>query len=264
VVDNMLKALDQGHVGALVLLDLSAAFDTVDPAILHDVLRRRFGVCGNALDWLMDFLTDRTQIVRAGRSESAVSTVEYGVPQGSVLGPKRFIEYTEDVTDLLRRHELLYHLFADDMQGLLHCPPIDVPKIVSTLNDCFVDVSSWCASRRLQLNASKTELLLFGTATNLRKIPPGSGMMHAGPSAIDAADTVRDLGVILDAHLSMHEHVSKVAQVCFYHLRRLRSVRQQLGRDVTVKLIVAFVFSRLDYCNAVLAGLPAATTAPLQ
>jgi hypothetical protein len=83
--------------------------------------------------------------------------------------------------------------------------------------------------------------------------------MQAGSCVIKPADVVRDLGVMLDAQLSMREHVSQTAQACFFHLRRLRSVRQQLGRDVTIKLVVAVVFSRLDYCNVVLA-----TLAPLQ
>jgi hypothetical protein len=151
VVDSMLKAMDQGHVGALMLQDLSAAFDTVDHQILHDVMRRRFGVCGSALDWLADFLKDRTQTVRVGGSESAVSKLNFGVPQGSVNGPKRFIEYAEDITCQLVKLNLIYHLFADDTQGMLHCPPADVPQMMSTLGDCFADVSGWCASKRLQL-----------------------------------------------------------------------------------------------------------------
>jgi len=75
---------------------------------------------------------------------------------------------------------------------------------------------------------------------------------------------VRDLGVWFDAKLSMRSHVSRVAQTCFYHLRRIRAVRRQLGRKVTARLVTALVLSRLNYCNAVLAGLPASTMTPFQ
>jgi len=70
--------------------------------------------------------------------------------------------------------------------------------------------------------------------------------------------------VWFDAKLSMHSHVSRVAQTCFYHLRRIRADPRQLGRDVTARLVTALVLSHLDYCNAVLAGLPASTLPPLQ
>lgn len=71
VVNNVLKVMDQDHVGALMLLDLSAAFEIVDHQILDELIRRRFGVCGRDLDGLAEFLTDQTQIIRAGGRESA-------------------------------------------------------------------------------------------------------------------------------------------------------------------------------------------------
>jgi len=72
------------------------------------------------------------------------------------------------------------------------------------------------------------------------------------------------LGVWIDANLLMHEHVSRVARSCFFHLRRLRSLRRQLGRGVLARLVSALVLSRLDYCNAILVGLPQTTLSSLQ
>jgi len=262
ILNDMIGAIDQGHIGALMLLDLSAAFDTVDHQILTDVLRRRFGIAGTALDWMVDYLSNRSQVVRVGSCESGVITLQFGVPQGSVLGPKLFLEYAEDVCPLLAR--LKYHLFADDMQGLKHGLPADGPQIVSTLTDCATDVIAWCAAKRLQLNADKTEVMWFGTAAKLSKIPLVDSSIRVGSTDIQPVSVVRDLGVMIDAELTMRDHVSRTARTCFYHLRRLRSIRRQLGRDVTARLVSALILSRLDYCNAVLAGLPASTLAPFQ
>ena len=85
-----------------------------------------------------------------------------------------------------------------------------------------------------------------------------------GQNVTKPVTTVRNLRVLIDAESSIRDHVSRLAQTCFFHLRRLRSVRRQLGQDVTERLVCALVLSRLDYCNVVLAGLPASTLAPLQ
>jgi len=111
---------------------------------------------------------------------------------------------------------------------------------------------------------NKTEVMWFGAAAKLSKIPPASSSIRVGSIDVQPMTVVRDLGVMIDGELSMRIHVSRTAQTCFYHLRRLRSIRRQLSRDVPARLVSAFVLSRLDYCNAVLAGLPASTLAPFQ
>ena len=144
-----------------------------------------------------------------------------------------------------------------------HCSgrPAEAPSMVLRLERCVADVSIWCASRRLQLNGDKTELLWFGSTTNLRQLPSARSI-SVNNVVVQLVTVVRDLSVWIDSKLSMRHHVS---QTCFLHLRRLRSVRRQLGRDVSsAPLVSAFVLLRLDYCNAVLAGLSAATLAPLQ
>jgi hypothetical protein len=106
-------------------------------------------------------------------------------------------------------------------------------------------------------NVGRTEIMWFGATANQHKLSPGDLAVQLGSNTIEPANTVRDLGVHFDCELNMKEHVLLTVRTCFYHLRRLHTVRSQLGQDVTARLVSAFVVSRLDCCNAVLAGLPA-------
>ena len=112
--------MNQGKVTALILLDLSAAFDTVDQTILLHRLEHWFGITGVALDWLKSYLLDRTQFVSTNGSLSDVAKLTCGVPQGSVLGPLLFTLYTVPLGSLLDKHDLRYHLYADDTQLFLN------------------------------------------------------------------------------------------------------------------------------------------------
>jgi len=165
-----------------------------------------------------------------------------------VLSPRIFIEYAEDVSDIFAFHGLRHHLFADDMQSYSSGRLGDVHAMASRIERCVSDVSDWCAARRLQLNADKTVSSAITINRNITK-----------PSSV-----VRDLGVLFDAEPSMRQNVSRVSQTCFFHLRRIRSVRRQFGRDVSAKLVTCWVLSRLDHCNAVLAGSPATILGHLQ
>jgi Reverse transcriptase (RNA-dependent DNA polymerase) len=104
MLNDMIGVLDQGLVGVLVLLDWSAAFDTVDHTILLDVERRRFAIRDKPLHWLSNILSERKQIVRFNSLDSDDITLLCGVPQGTVLGPKRFTEYAEDVSTCFEQH----------------------------------------------------------------------------------------------------------------------------------------------------------------
>jgi len=104
-------------------------------------MKERFGVDRSALGWVTDFLSDRSQTVRSGKANSGDAMLQFGVPQGSVLGPRIFIQYAEDVAKLFSQHGLHHHLFADDMQG--HCSgrPVDCPLMVKRLECCVTDVN---------------------------------------------------------------------------------------------------------------------------
>jgi Reverse transcriptase (RNA-dependent DNA polymerase)/Endonuclease-reverse transcriptase len=262
--NDMVLAVDKGEVGALMLLDMSAAFDTIDHGIMLDVLRRRFNVQDAALDWFASYFTDRTHVVVAGTDTSSVRELKVGAPQGSVLGPRSFTVYAEDATDIFLQNRICHHIFADDMQGTKHAKPWQVNEVASELGRCMCLVNDWCASKRLQLNTLKTEVMWYGSATNLGKLSSSSKLIQIGSDILHPCDQVRDLGVYFDEELNMKAHIRRVAGACYYHLRRLRALRGLLGEEVTARLVSAFVLSRLDYCNAILTGLPASTLAPLQ
>ena len=266
VYNDIVRAVDQGHVVAMALLDLSSAFDTVDHATLLSLLRQRFGfaVTGQALMWFQSYLTDRNQIFVSDFSQSPPFTLSSGVPQGSCLGPAQFIAYTDDTTEIFPNYCIQYHLFADDAQAYDHCPVSNVPDLINRLSACLKDLAVSYASHRLQLNPSKSEFIWFGSRSALSKIPEEYHTLTVCSSAIKCSTTVRDLGVYFDSELQMKAHVSKITSSCYYHLRRLFQLRNLVSQKVMAQLVTSLIISRLDYCNSVLINLPASTIAPLQ
>ena len=116
VHDHIIKAMSQQKNTALSLLDLSAAFDTIDHSILIHRLSSWFGFEGTVLSWLQSYLSSRSFIVNINSSLSASLPLHQGVPQGSVLGPLLFILYTTPLSSLISDSSIKHHLYADDTQ----------------------------------------------------------------------------------------------------------------------------------------------------
>lgn len=112
--------MDKGHITLLVLLDLCAAFDTVDHSILPHRLQFQFGVRGNALLWFKSYLVGRTQQVSVNETLSKNFNLNCGVPQGSCLGPLLFTIYASILFDILESYLPSIRSYVDDTQ-LMYC-----------------------------------------------------------------------------------------------------------------------------------------------
>ena len=141
--------MDSGDVAALVLLDLSAAFDTVDHGILCRQLQDTFGLDGPVLAWFHSYLHGRSQCVRHGMYKSPFVQLVCGVPQSSVLGPILFIMYIADLIELVEKHGFCPHLSADDTQIYGSTRPPAIHDLQQRLSACIDYVHSWMLSNHL-------------------------------------------------------------------------------------------------------------------
>ena len=171
VYSDAVMASDKGEVTCLLLLDYSAAFDTVDHDILLTILEDSLGVTGTALDWIRSFLVGRSQIFQVGQDKSSWVIVLYGLPQGTIIGPLMYILYTADLESLIEKHGVRMHLYADDTQLYDHSNMNNLHQSIATLEACLEDIVQWSSQRRLKLNPTKTELIWLDRAHAIGKLP---------------------------------------------------------------------------------------------
>ena len=197
--DDLVSNTCHGKASILVLLDLSVAFNTVD----HQLLLSDFcdcGVEGTALSLLESYLENREQCVAIGESRSEATARQYGVPQGSVLGPVLFTVYTGALAFPLEAHGVSYHFFAGDTQLCIRVEDIDEAK--HRLSSLMSDLKIWMARRKLKLNDGKTEIIVI--RGNLRNVSVANfGEMSFGDTQLVPCESAKNLGVVLDSSLSL-------------------------------------------------------------
>ena len=264
IKNDVHNSLSKGMPTALVLLDLSAAFDTIDHKVLLHCLSSWFGFGGVVLEWFSSYLADRIQSVKIGDILSDPAKLISGVPQGSVLGPILFSLYTTPLSKIISSHMIInYHFYADDTQLYIPLTPHNFNPAIATLQKCLTDVQSWMAANKLKLNPDKTEFILLGTQSQRDKIA-GCFPVDILGSKVIPTDKARNLGVIFDSDFSFSKHVVSVCRSCFVGLRDLRRIRRHLTENVAVTVANALVSSRLDYCNSLFRSLSSRDIKKLQ
>ena len=218
VMNDILLNMNNQCVTLLILLDLRAAFDTVN----HDTMLRRleytFGIQGKALSWFASYLSGRTQRIMINESKSKPFSLECGVPQGSCLGPLLFTLYTSELFEIIKYYLPMIYCYADDSQVYISFTPNDRAEQLSAvrnMEDCIRDIRFWMLNNDLKFNDDRTEFLIIGSS-----------------------------------------HVTKICASSFYYIYNICRIRNYLSLQSTEILVHVFITSRLEYCNDLLYGLP--------
>ena len=253
VQNDLLRAIDRKKEAILVLLDFSAAFDTIDHDIFLQRLSQRYGIGGTALNWFRSYLQDRTQSVSIGKAVSSPHHLRYGVPQGSVAGAPGFTYYSAPLSDIINLHGLNHTIYADDTQVYILFDPCHQDAQIDLLEGCIKDIKAWAIQNKMKFNDAKTEIMHFHShfvASN----PPST--LTIGDSLVDITHEARNLGILFEDTLSMEKHIANVCRAGWACIRRIGKLRKYLDAAATEKLAHAFITSRIDCCNSLLLGLP--------
>ena len=238
LVDRISNGLDSKRTTAALFIDLSKAFDTIDHDILSDKLFA-YAVRGTSHQWLMSYLKDRPQYVHFGNCPSKTSSINIGVPQGSILGPLLFILYINDIPNSSLRSNFI--LFADDTT--IYCQNSNLTDTLSDMTSEFKHISNWLRINRLSLNMLKTKLMIYDN----RISDTSEVSITLDGHKIDASPHATFLGITIDENLNWGVHIGNVStQISRTNgiINRLKSV---LPRNTLLLLYNALVLPYLNY-----------------
>ena len=251
IYNDILTELGPNQHSMMLFLDFSSAFDTVNHKILLKKLEHQFNIKGSALNWFKSYLENRKFKVKVNNHFSDCMDIGHGVPQGSVLGPALFSNYTQELHLITDSYGLNVHMFADDIQIYCTVDGENLEKKKADLINCLNDIVKWSKSNYLKLNEDKTKFLVVS-----KKMPPILQSMIAN-SSFNMEKVVKNLGFIVDRSLNFSAQINQVCRKGFNLLRNLWRISAKL-HDVQLKIqiVTSCLLPHIDYCNSLYACLP--------
>lgn len=247
ITDDIIQATDEGKNTALILLDFSKAFDTINHKMLLCILKScGFAVEGTLL--LQTYLEGRSQFVRLDGNVSQSRDIFTGVPQGSILGPLLFSIYTSQFIKFINYCSM--HMYADDTQLYLSFNPKDVERVVHEINRDLQTIHDISLQHSLVINPSKSAAILFGNKSTIPNLENLLNIEIMG-SPLQFSQNVKNLGLILDNTLRFREHVAKCTQRAYGALRLLYPHRGYIDYGTKKMLCETLVLSQFNYCAPV-------------
>ena len=247
---DILLDLDKRHVSLLILLVLSTAIYRIDHSILLSSVDYLYGISGTCLSWFRSYLSNRKQSVAIANLISSTKELHYGVPQGSVLGPILFVLYKQPLSNLIKRHSLNAHLFADDIQIETSIIHQHVPSAIFSVEICIADVKYWMIENKLHLNDEKKQCLFIRPC----KKNVNCTSLSFEYNVISFSITAKQLEFHFTDDTNIDAHVQDICRNVTLTYVALAPFVTSLLMQKT--LLSAFVIPKLDYCNSLFYGSP--------
>ena len=244
--DTILSAIDKKKLTAVVLLDMSKAFDSINHQILLEKLQD-FGAYPPVIHWFYSYLSSRYQVVRINTTLSDRLPVASGVPQGSILGPLLFNINVNDLP-LVPEH-CAPQCYVDDTKLLMSFRLQDQSNVMDKMNKDLLKIRNWCFDNQLLLNPEKTKLIIFGSRQMATKVEDFR-LSLLGKELVPVK-VVKDLGIILDSKLTYNEHIITTVSACMKRLGQINRVKHAFDQRTLIMIINSLVFSKLFYCSNV-------------
>ena len=244
ITEELYKNIDKFEVSLLALCDLSKAFDSVS----HSLLLQKMDALQVDDFWFSNYLSNRTQAVKINSAISSKQKIEYGVPQGSVLGPLLFNIFINDLNEVSGDSTLVQ--FADDAQFLLSAKVENLESLVQRMEATMERVNKYFSDNGLKVNSDKTQFIFIGSRAFIDRIPEDI-KIKVGNTELSPKDSAKNLGVILDSHLSFEKHVDYVctkANGLLFFLMRNKDMFDNETRKIVVEALVISLFT---YCSLI-------------
>ena len=269
MIDSWAEAFDRGEISAVLMLDMSAAFDLVD----HQILLKKLHVYGleqETLDWIFSYLSERKQQVYVDGALSDTMEVSIGVPQGSILGPLFYIIFTNDlpeaVHDHLVRNNSLFHTdckscgeiccYADD--STFSVSSKDPVSLSEKICEKYQDIAYYMNNNKLVLNSNKTHLLVMASSQSHRKYGNFGVTLDTGSEMIEPIHSEKLLGAYISSDFSWNNHIRNSENSMFKSLtckiNALIKISEYASFKTTKSVATSLILSTLTYVIQVYGG----------
>jgi hypothetical protein len=243
LIDRILSEMDKGNIPICIFLDLSKAFDTLDPLILLDKLNY-YGIDNIEAKLFKSYLTDRTQYVDFDDTSSATLPISTGVPQGSILGPLLFIIYMNDIAEITNLFDMI--IYADDttLQSTLNCfNPDPKVNINDKINIEINHISEWLSSNKLSLNIGKSKFMIFHHPNKKFNEP----QIAINNIQIEQGTSFNFLGITIDKQLTWKQHVDKICGKISRAIGILNKLKNLLPLQIKINMYNSMISSHINY-----------------